>query len=550
MLIARVAPAERHDPSRDSGETPRVPNPKRMLRLVFERLEAACDVAFGPSWNPFYHLGALGYFYYWIVAASGIYLYIFFDTGVTGAYESVERITHAQWYAGGVMRSLHRYASDAMVVVMMVHLAREFALDRYRGARWFSWFTGIPILWFVFACGISGYWLVWDTLAQYIAIATTEWFDTLGIFGEPVARNFLNQDALSGRFFTLMVFIHIAGPLILLFIMWIHLQRMSRPKVNPPRVLAAGTLLMMLALSFAYPAVSQAPADLNRVPAAVGLDWFYLPAYPLADMVPGLLLWGAFALLTAILVWMPWLPPKRKTSPATVELTQCNGCGRCVTDCPFNAVSLGPRSDGTPFAHEAVVSPALCTSCGICVGACPPSTPFRRTAALVTGIDLPDRSLAELRVRTLEAAAGLSGEARVIVYACDYGPGLKAVTGPSVAAVALPCVAMLPPSFIDFVLARGHADGVMLTGCRQGDCHHRQGIDWTRERIAGTRDPYLRERVPRERLATCWAGLSPADRLGRELMAFRARLKELGPYRPTAARPAAQPDREAVPADD
>jgi ferredoxin/coenzyme F420-reducing hydrogenase delta subunit len=283
---------------------------------------------------------------------------------------------------------------------------------------------------------------------------------------------------------------------------------------------------------------------------AVGLDWFYLPAYPLTDMVPGLLLWGAFALLTVVLVWMPWLPPRRRTGTATVELSQCNGCGRCVADCPFNAVALAPRSDGKPFAQEAVVDPSLCTSCGICVGACPPSTPFRRSATLVTGIDLPDRSLADLRARTLDAAAGLSGEARVIVYACNHGPDLKAVTGPSVAAVTMPCVAMLPPSFIDFVITRGHADGVMLTGCRQGDCHHRQGIDWTRQRIEGTRDPYLRQRVPRKRLATCWAGLVPADGLARDLMAFRARLKELGPYRPEPARPPAQPDLEAVPADD
>ena len=32
--------------------------------------------AFGPRWNPLYQLGALGFFYYWIVAVSGIYLYI------------------------------------------------------------------------------------------------------------------------------------------------------------------------------------------------------------------------------------------------------------------------------------------------------------------------------------------------------------------------------------------------------------------------------------------------------------------------------------------
>ncbi len=119
-------------------------------------------------------LGALGFFLFWIVAVSGIYLFIFFDTGVIDAYTSVEAITHRQWFAGGVMRSFHRYASDLMVVVLVIHMLREFAHDRYRGARWFSWFTGVPIIWMLYASGITGYWLVWDKLAQYVAIVSSE----------------------------------------------------------------------------------------------------------------------------------------------------------------------------------------------------------------------------------------------------------------------------------------------------------------------------------------------------------------------------------------
>ena len=83
-------------------------------------------------------------------------------------------MTRDQWYAAGLMRSFHRYASDGLVVVMLVHLLREFSLDRYRGVRWFSWLTGVPVLMLVYVAGVSGYWLVWDKLAQYVAIVTTE----------------------------------------------------------------------------------------------------------------------------------------------------------------------------------------------------------------------------------------------------------------------------------------------------------------------------------------------------------------------------------------
>ena len=65
---------------------------------------------------------------------------------------------------------------------------------------------------------MSGYWVVWDELAQYVAVATTEWLDTLPLFGEPIARNFLHPGTLGSRFFTLLVFIHIFVPLAMLFV--------------------------------------------------------------------------------------------------------------------------------------------------------------------------------------------------------------------------------------------------------------------------------------------------------------------------------------------
>jgi ferredoxin/coenzyme F420-reducing hydrogenase delta subunit len=489
-----------------------------------------------------HQLGALGWFFYWIVIVSGVYLYIFFDTGIHQAYESLEYITNVQWYAAGVMRSLHRYASDALVIVMLLHLVREFVMDRYRGARWFSWFTGVPLLWFVFACGITGYWMVWDVLAQYIAITTTEWLDTLGIFGETIARNFLNPDILSGRFFTLMVFIHIAVPLFLLLAMWIHIQRQNYAKVNPPKGLAIGTLGMLLVLSFIKPAVSQPPADLGIVPAVIDLDWFYLAGYPLLDIIPGLTMWAIAVGGSLLLALLPWLPPRRREAAAVVNLDNCNGCGRCVDDCPFTAVTLQQRTDDTAFSEEAVVNNNLCTSCGVCVGACPTATPFRRTSELVPGIDLPDQGMQALRDDVLAAAAKLSGETRVIVFGCKNGPDLQRLNGPDVAAMELQCIGMLPPSFIDFLITRHHVDGVFLTGCTLEDCHNRLGNRWTEQRLAGERDPYLRERVPRERIGKFWAGVTHNARLAQELAALQARIKGLPPYhRPSRKSSGQQP---------
>ncbi len=496
-------------------------------------LEALFDRPFGAPWNPLRQLGTLSFFFFWVVAVSGLYVYILFDTSVAGAYPSVEYMTNEQWYLGGIMRSLHRYASDAMVLTTVLHLLREFIRDRYRDVRWYAWLTGLPILWFLYTSGISGYWLVWDQLAQYIAIVSMEWLDWLGISGEPVANNFLTPESLTDRFFSLLVFIHIFASLFLLFIMWIHLLRVSLAKFNPPRGLAVGCLLMLLALSLVKPAVSHPPADLATVPTVLDLDWFYMAFYPLYDAWGAAPSWAIVAGLSLLIAILPWVPPLRQPAPARVELSKCNGCTRCFADCPFGAVTMEPRSDGRPFDMEAVVNPALCTACGICVGSCPMSTPFRQTLELDTGIDLPEFSLGRLRALTLTASERLAAApgddgARVLVFGCDHGAEVEGLEGSCVAAVRMPCIGMLPPSFIDFVLSREGADGVLLTGCRECDCYHRLGDRWTRERIEGIRDPYLRKRVPRERLRTFWAARTDAAALAAEVEGFRAHLAGLG----------------------
>lgn len=500
---------------------------RAMFRRAFEWIERPLERLFGPALNPLAQLGALGFFFFWIVAVSGIYLFIFFDTGIERAYESVEHMSTVLWYHAGVMRSFHRYASDLLVVTVAAHLLREFAHDHYRGVRWFSWLTGLPIIWLLYGSGITGYWLVWDKLAHFVALTTSELLDWLPIFGEPIARNFIATGTLTSRFFTLMVFMHVAVPLFLLFAMWVHILRISRPKVNPPRMLAALSLIALMSVALWKPALSQGRVDLTKAPVEVGLDWFYLPLYPLTAVWGKGAVWaflGAFSLMIGL---MPWLPPLRRADAAEVDLAHCNGCARCAEDCPYEAIRMVPRSDGMPFPKQAQVDTSLCVSCGICVGACPSSTLFRRSLELRTGIDLPDRSLWMLRERVVGAAAALEGTPRILTLACEHGGGARYAIG----TVALPCVAMAPPSLIDFILSRNLADGVAVAGCAESACYHRLGVAWTKQRFDRTRDPQLRTRVPRERIAMIWTSALEARRFEQELMIFKKKLAAL-PQKP------------------
>jgi ferredoxin/coenzyme F420-reducing hydrogenase delta subunit len=506
-----------------------IPNPtESFARRVLLQLEGILNKIFGNDLNPVYYLGALGFYFFWVVVVSGAYIYAFYKTGIELSYPSVEYFTHEQWYLGGVMRSLHRYASDALVVVMVLHLLREFILGRYRGARWFAWITGVLLIWLIFAAGINGYWMVWDKLAQYSVVATMEWFDWLPIFSEPMSQSFISQEVLNDRFFSLVSFAHVTVPLIILFVLWIHIMRISKPVVNPRRDLVLGMLLMLLILALIKPALSQGPADMGIEPGNVGIDWFYLYIFPLLDVWSAGQVWALVIGLSMLLSVLPWLPTRHKQIPiAEVNLKDCSGCRLCVADCPYEAVAMRPRSDGLHFLEEAVVVPDRCVSCGICVGACPSSNPFRSEDNYVSGIEMPSLPIYGLRAAMMNDMAKLEGEVRVMVFGCDNAANIEKLRSENVAVLSLPCIAMLPPSFIEYALHEHHVEGVFITGCRENDCYHRLGVLWTKRRLTAEREPRLRSRAERERIRQFWAASADFRELALELESFRSSLRGL-----------------------
>ena len=486
--------------------------------------------AFGKELNPMYYLGALTVYLFYIVLVSGIYVFVLYESSIFGAWSSLEYMSNELRWSAGIMRSLHRYASDAAIITIFAHMFREFMRDRFRGVRWYSWFTGIPVLWMTALLGISGYWLGWDTMAQYIAIASSEMMDWLPIFTEPMARNFLTSEDMNDRFFTLIAFIHVIGiPIFLVFGVWIHLFRISRSTINPPRGLAIGTLLALVVLSIVYPAVSHEQANLDTIPASVNLDWFYLNIFPLADSWSMGAIWALVWGVSVFLMILPWFPIKKQPPVAVVFPEECNGCGQCEDDCPYSAIEMVKREDDSPYDEVAVVQADHCVSCGICAGSCPSSTPFRKMDPLVTGIDMPDDSIHALRNDTNTVLENLSEDTRMIVYGCAHAANLDQYNNSGTAVITLPCTGMLPASFIDYSLRRGNVDGVFITGWVDNNCHFRHGNNWLDERIDHERKPALRSRVDRNRVHIFRAETSDQKKLGGALDEFRSYLEGYKP---------------------
>jgi ferredoxin/coenzyme F420-reducing hydrogenase delta subunit len=494
---------------------------------AWQWIEQTYDKAFGAKDNPLRQLGTLAFLALWLLALTGIWLYIVLDTSVAGAHESIAAMSRSPWSPGGLVRSLHRYAADAFVLFTAAHLLRELLLGRWRHFRRFSWLTGTALLPLIAISAIGGFWLNWDRLGQFSAIATAEWVDALPLLANPFARNFIGAAAVNDRLFSLFVFVHLGVPLLLVYGLWFHIQRITRAAVFPPRVLGFGAVAMLLALCVLAPVASQGPADLTRVTAELSIDWLLLWVHPFMYASSAELTWAlALGSFVALFV-LPFLPTRVTREPvAVVDPQNCNGCERCFADCPYAAITMVPHPNQRIGRQLAVVDADLCASCGICAGACPSSTPFRRGDALATGIDMPQLPIDALRRQLRDGLAAMPAAQSIAVFSCRSGADACALQANDTLVLPLICTGQLPPSFVEYALRDGAA-GVVVATCRDGGCEFRLGARWTAERLIGTREPHLRADVPTEQVLLVPADVGEEAVLAEAVAAMRDRLKQI-----------------------
>ncbi len=478
---------------------------------------------FPEAWNPLRNLGAISFFLFWIVAVTGVYLFVFFETSMASAYASVEAISNEQFLIGSVMRGLHRYASAAMAVSVTAHLIREGTLRRFVGARWFSWVSGLPLLWLLFASALGGYWLVWDQKAQYIALMTARLFDSLPIVVEPMAFGFIDNATVSDRFFSLLIFLHVGVPLALLLGMFIHIKRLNHAGIMPRRDFALWILGCLTVLSLVLPARSLAPADLDQPLRLIEVDWFYMNIFPLVDWIGPGIVWTVLLSLTVGLMLLPLLIKQKDRHVAVVDPEFCNGCTWCFVDCPFEAIYMKPH-DFRKGHNQAVVISDNCVGCGICAGACPSATPFKNFNEARSGIDLLGWKNADLLADARSELANKPDQTKILVVGCAHGVDISGLNSVDVVTLKLECIGQLPPSYMDFLVRREDVRAVLLTGCECDNCFHRLGIELQEQRLERLREPHLRYQDVKERIEKLWIGRGDEAELEARLDTIRQQL--------------------------
>jgi ferredoxin len=470
----------------------------RPLDRALSTLDRATAAALPAQLNPFLQLGALANWSFLIAVATGIALLFFYTPSVHQAHASMLAMDAAPW-TSGLVRSLHRYSSDACMALVLLHALKVFAARRFSGPRWFAWLTGAFSLLCLWLVGWLGYWLPWDQPAQHIAEGTARALDVVPLFVDSLERSFVTDAGVNSLLFFLVFFAHMLLPLLMGIGLWLHITRLARARFLPAKPMLWWSAAVLVLLSAAVPARTGAPAAMAVKAAALEIDAWYLAPLWLTDRLAGVALWLFWLTSGALLCSVPWLLPRRRVRTAAVEVARCNACTKCSVDCPYLAITMVPRTDGKPYAQQAQIDPKLCVGCGICSGSCD-------TAGI--GLPwLPQRGERE-RIEAMLAPAVARGEPPGLLLACAHGAARSlradAATGecslPGWLALEVPCAGWVHMGTAERALKLG-AREVAIASCGDGNCRYREGDEWARQRLAGRREPFLRrDRVDADRV--------------------------------------------------
>lgn len=489
------------------------------LRKPLAALDARLNRLVGWRYNPLYHSGVLAASLLAVVMVTGLYLIFFW--GISDPYASVEHIT-TRVFLGRFTRSLHRYASDAAILAAVVHLLRVWLQRRTWGPRALAWITGFLLLGTIWILGWTGYVMVWDVQGEVLAREGARWMDALPLFSEPISRAFDGERPLPGAFFFLNLFAHVALPIGLGVVLWLHVARVARPQLVPPRKLLWGVVGLLALASVLVPVTMDPPADLFRLPGSASYDVFYAFFLPFTRPLAPWMVWALGSALLAVILLVPALmKPKAEglPPPSVVDERSCTGCEQCWLDCPFEAIRMVERTDGRPYL-VARVDPGLCTSCGICAGSC---APMGVGPAGRTGKDQLLDARAFVRAHPL-------GANEVVVVSCRQAGGLgEGALGEAQGApvFAVSCAGNLHSSVVEYFVRSG-AGGVLVVSCPPRDCWSREGPIWLEQRLFHDREAELQPRVDRRRVRIVYAGEGERAVVRAALAAFRAEVAALG----------------------
>jgi ferredoxin len=371
---------------------------RRHARYFINTLEYYSFRFFGADNCPFGQSGAFALAALSISIVTGLTLLFFYSPSTELGLVGIHNLPN--FSSRSFLIVAHRASADILVLIILLHLIRNWAGERFRGPRARTWIKGLIALPLVGIIGWSGYVLSWDSRAMVLAAWGRElamapdrwpivgWLHLGSLLSAPIFSAG-NQADLLIRIFAL----HIGGAILLAWLVMWHLR-----KVTPPRFVLPGRawlvligLVLIVAQMMPLHSRIVKPFNLFVTPASVHID--LIIGFPLLfySILGAPLLCAMIVIIWLGLALLPKLEP-HKILAACVDEAKCNGCRLCLQDCPYGAIVMASIAEiGTGNVREiARVLPKYCSACGTCVGSCEPDAvelPDLRSSDVISRID-------------------------------------------------------------------------------------------------------------------------------------------------------------------
>jgi cytochrome b6 len=248
-------------------------------------------------------LGGAALFLFFVLVLTGVLEMFYYVPSLDQANASVQMLTFLVPY-GWLVRGVHFWAAQGLVVVAMLHLLRVVLTGAYKTPRRFNWLLGVSLLLFVLLLDFTGYVLRWDIDIEWALLVGTNLLKTIPVIGDAIYGLVVGGSEVSGDTIVRFYAWHVFGLALMAAIAvgW-HIFRVRRdggistPDPRTPDritrddlvkrevvamlVLTAVLLLLALVLS---PQIGPA-GDFSQLPGEATAPWFFI-------WVQQLLRWG------------------------------------------------------------------------------------------------------------------------------------------------------------------------------------------------------------------------------------------------------------------
>jgi cytochrome b6 len=277
-----------------------------------------------------YYFGGMALFLFFVQVVTGSLLLLYYRPSSAEAYESVQFVMTKVSF-GWLIRSIHAWSANLMILFLFVHMFSCFFLKSYRRPRELTWVTGCVLFGVTLGLAFSGYLLPWNELSFFATSIGTETGKVVPVVGEFLVRFLRGGNEVSGATLTRFFAWHVAilpatlTAILVLHLGFIQVQGMSVPPGTKaersvpflPNFLVREFLAWTLALGALASLAAFFPAELGvkadpsaSAPTGIKPEWYFLFAFQTLKLLPAKVLGmegeavGVFALSLGGLLWL------------------------------------------------------------------------------------------------------------------------------------------------------------------------------------------------------------------------------------------------------